>query len=150
NSSVATVLFVHAHPDDEAIFTAGTMCLLSEAGHRVVLVVATGGELGVPHEDTAGPEHLAAVRRGETNTAAGLLGVARIEFLGYHDSGMDADAATDAPDSLWSTDVAEVADRLAAITREEQVTALVTYDETGIYGHPDHLQVHRASMLAAA
>ena len=146
---MATVVFVHAHPDDEAIFTAGTMCLLNEAGHRVVLVVATGGELGLPHEDAAGPEHLAAVRRGETDAAAALLGVARTEFLGYHDSGMEEDAAVDIPGALWSVDPAEVADRLAAILREEQAAALVTYDETGIYGHPDHLQVHRASTLAA-
>src|SRR5207245_7343646 len=101
---VATVVFVHAHPDDEAIFTAGTMRLLSEAGHRVVLVVATGGELGLPHEDAAGPEHLAAVRRGETDAAAALLGVARTEFLGYHDSGMEEDAAGGIPGALWSVD----------------------------------------------
>src|SRR6266480_4443752 len=122
NSAVATVVFVHAHPDDEAIFTAGTMRLLSEAGHRVVLVVATGGELGLPHEDAAGPDHLAAVRRDETDAAAGLLGVARTEVAG----------------------------RLAAILEDEQASALVTYDETGIYGHPDHLQVHRAASMAAS
>src|SRR5207245_8501795 len=97
---VATVVFVHAHPDDEAIFTAGTMALLSGAGHRVVLVVATGGELGLPHEDAAGPDHLAAVRRAETEVAAGVLNVARTEFLGYHDSGMRGDAANDAAGSL--------------------------------------------------
>ena len=147
---MATVVFVHAHPDDEAIFTAGTMCLLHAAGHRVVLVVATGGELGIPHEDAAGPDHLAAVRRVETDAAARLLGVARTEFLGYHDSGMAGDAANDAPGSLWSTDAAEVASRLAAILDDEQAAALVTYDETGIYGHPDHLQVHRAAAMAAS
>jgi len=146
---VATVVFVHAHPDDEAIFTAGTMCLLHAAGHRVVLVVATGGELGIPHEDVVGPEHLAGVRRHETEAAARHLGVVRTEFLGYHDSGMEGDATNDAPGSLWSADLGEVADRLASILREEQAAALVTYDETGIYGHPDHVQVHRACMLAA-
>src|SRR5436305_7892359 len=126
------------------------MCLLNAAGHRVVLVVATGGELGIPHEDAAGPDHLAAVRRVETDAAAGLLGVARTEFLGYHDSGMAGDAANDAPGSLWSTEAAEVASRLAAILDDEQAAALVTYDETGIYGHPDHLQVHRAAAMAAS
>jgi LmbE family N-acetylglucosaminyl deacetylase len=146
---VATVVFAHAHPDDEAIFTAGTMRLLSAAGHRVVLVVATGGELGVPHEDVEGPEHLAAVRRGETDSAASVLGVARTEFLGYHDSGMDAEADM-APGSFWSADLGEVTDRLAAILREERARALVTYDEFGIYGHPDHIQIHRACTLAAA
>jgi len=146
---VATVVFVHAHPDDEAIFTAGTMSLLNAAGHRVVLVVATGGELGLPHEDASGPEHLAAVRREETDVAAAMLGVARTHFLGYHDSGMAGEAANDAAGSLWSTDEGEVAERLAAILRDEDAAALVTYDETGIYGHPDHVQVHRASRMAA-
>jgi LmbE family N-acetylglucosaminyl deacetylase len=146
---VATVVFVHAHPDDEAIFTAGTMCLLSGAGHRVVLVVATGGELGLPHEDAAGPAHLAALRRDETAEASSHLGVARTHFLDYHDSGMAGDPENDAPGSLWSTDVAEVADAVAAVLRQEDAEALVTYDETGIYGHPDHVQVHRASKMAA-
>jgi LmbE family N-acetylglucosaminyl deacetylase len=148
-AGVATVVFVHAHPDDEAIFTAGTMCLLNKAGHRVVLVVATGGELGLPHEDADGPAHLAALRRGETAEAADLLGVARTHFLGYHDSGMAGDATNQAVGSLWSTDVAEIADAIAVVLGQEDAEALVTYDETGIYGHPDHLQVHRASKMAA-
>ena len=147
---MATVVFVHAHPDDEAIFTAGTMALLTEAGHRVVLVVATGGELGLPHDDAAGPQHLAAVRRNETDIAARMLDVARTHFLDYHDSGMQGDAANDAPGSLWSADPVEVAERVAAIAREEDAAALVTYDEFGIYGHPDHVQVHRAATMAAA
>ena len=147
---MATVVFVHAHPDDEAIFTAGTMALLSRAGHRVVLVVATGGELGLPHEDAAGPAHLAGVRRAETERAAGMLQVARTEFLGYHDSGMLGDAANHSAGSLWSADLAEVSDRIAAVLREEGAKALVIYDESGIYGHPDHVQVHRAGTMAAA
>jgi LmbE family N-acetylglucosaminyl deacetylase len=146
---VASVVFIHAHPDDEAIFTAGTMALLSDAGHRVVLIVATGGELGLPHEDAAGPEHLARVRRTETEEAAGLLDIARTEFLGYGDSGMLGDAANDAAGSLWSADLTEVAERIAVVLREENASAVVIYDETGIYGHPDHLQVHRAGTVAA-
>ncbi len=144
------MVFLHAHPDDEAIFTAGTMALLSRGGHRVVLIVATGGELGQPHQDLGGAEHLAAVRRAETEVAAGLLNVARIEFLGYRDSGMAGDPANRTAGSLWSTDPAVVAERVSAILREEAASALVTYDESGIYGHPDHLQVHRAGTLAAA
>ena len=147
---MASVVFLHAHPDDEAIFTAGTMALLSRAGHRVVLIVATNGELGQPHQDLAGADHLGAVRRAETQLAAGLLNVARIEFLGYHDSGMAGDPANHTAGSLWSTDSAVVAERVSVILREEAASALVTYDEFGIYGHPDHLQVHRAGTLAAA
>ena len=143
-------MFFHAHPDDEAIFTGGTVALLSDAGHRVVVVVGTGGELGQPHLDAAGPDHLGAVRRAETERAAALLGAARVDFLGYRDSGPAGDAANQAPGSMWSTDASEVADRLAAVLAEESPRALVIYDEFGIYGHPDHLQVHRAGTLAAA
>jgi len=146
----STVVFFHAHPDDEAIFTGGTVALLSDAGHRVVVVVGTGGELGQPHLDAAGPDHLGAVRRAETERAAALLGAARVDFLGYRDSGPAGDAANQAPGSMWSTDASEVADRLAAVLAEESPRALVIYDEFGIYGHPDHLQVHRAGTLAAA
>ena len=146
----STVVFFHAHPDDEAIFTGGTVALLSDAGHRVVVVVGTGGELGQPHLDAAGPDHLAAVRRAETERAAALLGAARVDFLGYRDSGPAGDAANQAPGSLWSTGASEVADRLATVLAEESPRALVIYDEFGIYGHPDHLQVHRAGTLAAA
>ena len=143
-------MFFHAHPDDEAIFTGGTVALLSDAGHRVVVVVGTGGELGQPHLDAAGPDHLGAVRRAETERAAALLGAARVDFLGYRDSGPAGDAANQAAGSLWSTDASEVADRLATVLAQESPRALVIYDEFGIYGHPDHLQVHRAGTLAAA
>jgi LmbE family N-acetylglucosaminyl deacetylase len=144
------VVFFHAHPDDEAIFTGGTMARLSDAGHRVVLVVATGGELGLPHEDATGPDRLAEVRQVETERAAAMLGVARVVFLGYRDSGMQGDPANGAPGSLWSADPVEIAERVVPILREETAAALVTYDEFGIYGHPDHLQVHRAGRLCAA
>jgi LmbE family N-acetylglucosaminyl deacetylase len=143
------VVFFHAHPDDEAIFTGGTMARLSRAGQRVVLVIATNGELGQPLQDPLAPVDLAELRRGETQQAASVLGVARVEFLGYHDSGMPGEASNGAPGTLWSADVAEVADRLAAVLRQEDASALVVYDEFGIYGHPDHLQVHRAGLLGA-
>jgi LmbE family N-acetylglucosaminyl deacetylase len=143
------VVFFHAHPDDEAIFTGGTIARLSDLGHRVVVVVATGGELGVP-SGPLGSTNLATVRHDETQAAAALLGVARVEFLGYHDSGLAGDRANDAPGSLWSQAPSDVADRLAQILVTEGAGTLVVYDEFGIYGHPDHVQVHRAGILAAA
>jgi LmbE family N-acetylglucosaminyl deacetylase len=142
------VVFLHAHPDDEAIFTGGTMTMLAAAGHRVVLVVATGGELGLPMIDS--PDHLAAIRRRETEQAAELLRVDGVHMLGFHDSGMPGDAANDAPGSFWRTEVDVAATALAAILRAEAASALVVYDETGIYGHPDHIQVHRVGHRAAA
>jgi LmbE family N-acetylglucosaminyl deacetylase len=146
-----TVVFFHAHPDDEAIFTGGTMALLSAAGWRVVLVVATAGEQG---ETSAliGPDVPLAVRRtGETAQAAELLGAQRIEFLGYHDSGVDSRSPADRPAGAFAdAPVDEAATRLAGILAEERAQALVTYDARGIYGHVDHVQVHRVGLAAAA
>src|SRR3954467_13929938 len=83
-----TLMTVHAHPDDESIGTGGTMAKAVAAGHRVVLVVATGGEGGEVPDDLAPGETLVARRRAETMCSAGVLGVARVEWLGYVDSGM--------------------------------------------------------------
>jgi LmbE family N-acetylglucosaminyl deacetylase len=141
------VVFFHAHPDDEAIFTGGTMTMLAAAGHRVVLVVATGGELGLPVLDT--PDHLAAVRSEETARAAELLGTSSVHLLGFHDSGMPGDPANDAAGCFWRSALDDAAAALAAILTAESAAALVVYDETGIYGHPDHIQVHRVGHRAA-
>jgi LmbE family N-acetylglucosaminyl deacetylase len=142
------VVFFHAHPDDEAIFTGGTMTMLAAAGHRVVLVVATGGELGLPVLDT--PDHLVAIRSQETERAAELLGTSAVHLLGFHDSGMPGDPANDAAGCFWRSPVDDAAAALAAILSDESAAALVVYDETGIYGHPDHIQVHRVGHRAAA
>jgi LmbE family N-acetylglucosaminyl deacetylase len=146
---MATVVFVHAHPDDEAIATAGTMAGLAEAGHRVVLVTATGGELGeVPDGFLADGETLAERRALELAEAARVLGVARLEWLGYHDSGMEGEPSNREPGCFAMADVDEAAARLAAILQEESAEAVVAYDEHGGYGHPDHVQVHRVGVRA--
>jgi LmbE family N-acetylglucosaminyl deacetylase len=149
-SSVGTgrssIVFVHAHPDDEAIFTGGTMRLLADLGHRVVLVVATSGELGLDHVD-AGP--LGVRRRAETEAAAALLGIDRVVTLDHRDSGMAGDPANDHPASFWSADVDVAAKAVAAVLDDEGAVAVVGYDEGGIYGHPDHVQVHRVTRRAA-
>lgn len=147
----ATVVFVHAHPDDEAIFTGGTMARLVAGGHRVVLVVATGGELGArTRAGGDGDDDLSERRGAETVAAARLLGAARVAWLGYRDSGMAGDPANDAPGSFWSADADAAAGRLAALLAEESPAAVVVYDEDGIYGHPDHVKVHRVGRRAAA
>ncbi|QGG96824.1 PIG-L family deacetylase [Actinomarinicola tropica] len=147
---MGTVVFLHAHPDDEAIFTGGTMALLAAAGHRVVHVVATGGELGLapPGLDMAATE-VGRHRREETEAAAEILGIGRLEWLGFADSGMAGDPANHAPGSFWAADLEEAAERLALILREESADALVAYDDVGIYHHPDHVQVHRVGHRAA-
>ena len=144
------IAFFHAHPDDEAIFTGGTMARLARAGWRVVLVVATQGELGLPVPPGADEEGLADRRVAETRAAAALLGVHRVEFLGYHDSGMRGDPANQAATAFCRAPVEEAAARLAAVLEAEQVGALVTYDGWGIYGHPDHVKVYEVGNAAAS
>jgi LmbE family N-acetylglucosaminyl deacetylase len=146
-----TLVVFHAHPDDESILTAGTMARAAAEGHRVVLVVATRGDHGEVAEGVLGPgESLAERRVEETRAAADALGVARVEFLGYVDSGMMGEPENDAPGSFWSADVEEAARHLAAILEDEGAEVLTTYDERGGYDHPDHVQVHRVGVRAAA
>ena len=148
--SQGAVVFFHAHPDDEAIFTGGTMALLAAAGWRVVLVVATAGERGLV-TPLIGPEVPLAVRRmGETAQAAETLGAQRVEFLGYHDSGLDAPLGTRPVGAFADAPLGEAVARLSGILAEERARALVSYDARGIYGHVDHVQVHRVGLAAAA
>jgi LmbE family N-acetylglucosaminyl deacetylase len=147
---MATVVFVHAHPDDEAIATGGTMAKMSDEGHRVVLVTATRGELGeIPVDGLAPGESLTDRREAELDRACAILGVARQVYLPYLDSGMAGEASNGRPGSFASADVGEAAVVLAGILDEEEADVLVTYDEHGGYGHPDHVQVHRVCMAAA-
>jgi LmbE family N-acetylglucosaminyl deacetylase len=147
---MATIVFFHAHPDDESMATAGTMAKLSADGHRVVLVTATDGAEGEhPEGFLAEGENLADRRRLELEESAKVLGVARLEMLGYPDSGMMGTPANDNPDCFWRADVGEAAARLAAILEEERPDAFTCYDENGNYGHPDHIQVHRVGVAAS-
>jgi LmbE family N-acetylglucosaminyl deacetylase len=125
------------------------MAKAAAEGHRVVLVVATKGEVGeVPEGFLAPGEPLWERRVAETHAAAEILGIARVEFLGFADSGMMGTPENDAPESFWQADVDDAARRLAAILEEEGADVLTTYDENGGYGHPDHIQVHRVGMRA--
>ncbi|HYA67470.1 MAG TPA: PIG-L family deacetylase [Acidimicrobiales bacterium] len=148
---MATAVFFHAHPDDETISTGGTMAKMAAQGHRVVVVTATGGELGEVPDGLLGPgETLAERRAREVAEACSILGVSRHVFLGYRDSGMDGEPSNDDPACFWRADVDEAATRLRAILDEERATVLTAYDEHGNYGHPDHIQVHRVGLRAAA
>jgi LmbE family N-acetylglucosaminyl deacetylase len=145
-----TLVVFHAHPDDEAIATGGVMAQTAEAGGRVVLVVATKGEhAGLGHEKLAPGETMSERRVAETMAAAEILGVQRVEFLGYVDSGMVGTPENDLEGSFWTADVEEAAGRLAKILESEQADVLTIYDEDGTYGHPDHIQVHRVGVRAA-
>jgi LmbE family N-acetylglucosaminyl deacetylase len=139
----------HAHPDDEAIATGGVMAQAAAAGHRVVLVLATRGELGEVAEGVLRDgEALAERRVVETAAAAKILGVERIEFLGYRDSGMADDPRRHDAGSFASADLEEAAGRLADILVEENADVLTVYDSNGNYGHPDHIQVHHVGHRA--
>lgn len=150
---MAVLVSFHAHPDDEAIATSGSMAKAKAAGHRVVLVVATRGEHGeVDPGFLSDGEQLGLRRVHETFRAAEIIGADRVEFLGYVDSGMMGEPTNDEPYSFWGADIDQAADRLAAILREEQANGpvvLTIYDERGNYGHPDHIQVHRVGHRAA-
>jgi len=148
---MATLVFFHAHPDDESIATGGTMRRAADEGHRVVLVLATKGEHGEVAEGFLDPaETLGERRLVETQLSAEILGVSVVEFLGYVDSGMMDTPENDVEGSFWRADVEEAARRLATILERESADVLTVYDENGNYGHPDHIQVHRVGLRAAA
>ena len=146
---MATLVCFHAHPDDEAIATGGLIARATAEGHRVVLVVATGGEHGEPPTDLSVGETLADRRAAETAKSAAVLGIGRVEFLGYRDSGMTGWAQNDEPGAFMHAPLDEAATRLATILAEENASTLTVYDWHGGYGHPDHIGVHRVGHRAA-
>ena len=145
---MGTLVCFHAHPDDEAISTGGSLARAAAEGHRVVLVVATGGEWG-ERPDDLGDESLTDRRRSEVMASAEALGVHRVAWLGYEDSGMTGWEQNSNPNSFVQAPLDEAAERLATILREESCDVLTAYDWHGNYGHPDHIQVHRVGHRAA-
>jgi len=151
-----TLLTFHAHPDDEALLTAGTMAKAAANGHRVVLVFATSGDVGAVGSAFLGKgEDLADRRRAEALASAAALGVARTVFLDYGDSGdkgqrLDHPTGAGEPPPFAGASVEEAAETLATILQEEAVDVLTIYDPNGGYGHPDHVQVRAVGVAAAA
>lgn len=138
-----TLVFVHAHPDDEALLTAGTMAKAAAEGHRVVLIVATDGAAGLTSSDLQ--QDLAGTRAHELAESAAALGVGRTVSLGFPDSGLHGDVVG----GFASASRFTVGQRIADICDEESADVLVGYDPSGGYGHPDHLQVHRSTRAAS-
>jgi N-acetyl-1-D-myo-inositol-2-amino-2-deoxy-alpha-D-glucopyranoside deacetylase len=153
------LLLVHAHPDDETIGNGATMARYVSEGVQVTLVTCTLGEEGevlVPelaHLAADPDDQLGPHRVGELATAMEAIGVRDHRFLGeagrYRDSGMMGLPTNDRPDAFWQADLDEAAAHLVAVVREVRPQVLVTYDENGGYGHPDHIQAHRVAMRAA-
>lgn len=147
---MATLVTFHAHPDDEAISCGGTIAEAATNGHRVVLVCATRGDHGeVPDGFLQASEELGERRTKELEEAARILGIQRVEYLDYADSGMMSTPENDAPGSFWKADLEEAAGKVASILDEEDANVFTTYDPLGTYGHPDHIQTHRVGMRAA-
>ncbi len=147
---------VHAHPDDEATGTGGVLARAASEGLRTVLVTCTDGGCGdgpggvKPGEPGHDPAAVVAMRAAELRTSCDILRVGHLETLGYADSGMMGWATNDAPGAFWTTPVEEAAGRLAELMRHYRPDVVVTYDENGFYGHPDHIQAHRVTMAAVA
>ena len=146
---MGTLVCFHAHPDDESISTGGSLARASAEGHRVVLVIATNGDYGEVPEDLAEGETLVDRRRSETARSIAALGVHRLEWLDYKDSGMTGWEQNHDPMSFLQAPVEEAAERLAKILREENADVLTVYDWHGNYGHPDHIKVHTVGHRAA-
>ena len=146
---MGTLVVFHAHPDDESISTGGTIARAVSEGHRVVLVVATNGDFGETPDDLGPGETLVHRRQQEAVRSAAVLGVHRLEWLGYKDSGMTGWEQNADPESFLRADLDEAAERLAAILRDESADVVTTYDWHGNYGHPDHIQVHRVGHAAS-
>jgi len=143
------VLFVHAHPDDESMSTGGTMARLVAEGVRVDLVTCTDGAEGEIHDPTLDPEEarprLAEIRAAELACSVDALGGGKIHhhLLGYRDSGMMGTDANEHPESFWKADIDQATSRLVEIVQQARPAAIVSYDENGNYGHPDHINAAR-------
>lgn len=154
------MLLVHAHPDDETINNGATMAKYVAAGVAVTLVTCTRGEEGevlVPelaHLASNKDDQLGKHREGELADAMSVLGVKDFRFLGaphkiYRDSGMMDTEPNRRADNFWNANVDDAAEFLVSVILEVKPQVLVTYDEIGGYGHPDHIQAHRVAMRAA-
>lgn len=146
---MATLVCFHAHPDDECLGSGGTIARAAAEGHRVVLVVATDGAYGEVPDDLKPGETLVDRRFAELTASAKVLGIARLEMLGYKDSGMTGWPQNSDPQAFINADIEEAAKKLAAILSEEKADAVTIYDWHGNYGHPDHIAVHKVGMRAA-
>ena len=154
------VLLVHAHPDDETINNGATMALYASLGAQVTLITCTRGEEGeiltpeLIHLASSDTDSLGEHRESELANAMEALGVSDFRFLAegerkYRDSGMMGTEPNNRPDVFWQADLEEASDYLVKIIEEVKPHVLISYDEIGGYGHPDHIQAHRVAMRAS-
>jgi N-acetyl-1-D-myo-inositol-2-amino-2-deoxy-alpha-D-glucopyranoside deacetylase len=146
------LLAVHAHADDETITMGVTLAQCADRDIRSAVLCCTDGQLAtiyapdMPEESTR--PRLGEIRREELRAACAILGVSEVHFLGYHDSGMAGAESNNDPGSFWRASLDEAVGRVVERIRAFRPHVVVTYDANGGYGHPDHIQVHRATLLA--
>ena len=151
-----TLMAVHAHPDDEASSTGGVLATYSAEGIRTVVVTCTNGEFGdapggvKPGEDGHDEQAVAQLRLSELRQSAKILGVTHLELLGYHDSGMPDWDYKNRPDAFCNAPFTEVAGRISALIERYRPQVVVTYDDKGLYQHPDHVYASRTAQAAVA
>jgi LmbE family N-acetylglucosaminyl deacetylase len=146
--STKRLLGVFAHPDDEGL-VSGALLQYSTSGLETGLIYATRGEVGeIASPSLATPETLGDVREGETRAAADILGVHDLWFLGYRDSGMAGSPENKDPRAFINARAAEAVGKLVEVIRQFRPQVMITFDESGGYGHPDHIAIYRYTTSA--
>jgi LmbE family N-acetylglucosaminyl deacetylase len=151
-----TLMAVHAHPDDEASSTGGVLALYSDQGIQTVVVTCTNGEFGdapggvKPGQDGHDEQAVAQLRLAELRQSCKILGVTDLETLGYHDSGMPDWDFKERPEAFCNIPLADVAARIGGLIERYQPQVVITYDDNGMYQHPDHVHASRAAQAAVA
>jgi LmbE family N-acetylglucosaminyl deacetylase len=151
-----TLMAVHAHPDDESSSTGGVLATYSAEGIRTVVVTCTNGEFGdapggiKPGQDGHDEATVAQIRLAELRQATKLLGVSDLELLGYHDSGMPDWDYKNRPDAFCNVPPAEVTGRIAGLIEHYRPQVVITYDDKGLYQHPDHVYASQMAQAAVA
>ena len=144
-----TLVLTGAHPDDETLGIGGTLAQYAAAGYKVYYVCGTRGEVGeVAPEFMKGYASIAELRTHELECAARVLGLADVIYLGYRDSGMAGTNDNKHTKALAAAPVEEVAKRIVEIIRRLKPEVIITSDPRGGYGHPDHIAIHRATVIA--
>ncbi len=151
-----TLMAVHAHPDDESSSTGGVLATYSGQGIRTVVVTCTNGEFGdapggvKPGEDGHDEQAVAQLRLSELRQACKILGVTDLEPLGYHDSGMPDWDYKERPEAFCNVPLEEVAGRVGGLIEQYRPQVVISYDDKGMYQHPDHMHAARAAAAAVA
>jgi LmbE family N-acetylglucosaminyl deacetylase len=151
-----TLMAVHAHPDDEASSTGGVLAKYADEGVRTIVVTCTNGEFGdgpggiKPGLDGHDKAAVAQTRLAELRKSAKILGVSELETLGYHDSGMPEWDYKDDPEAFCNVPETDVAARISALIERHRPQVVITYDDKGLYQHPDHVHASKAAAAATA